>query len=293
MPKKPFKKIYIEITNICNLSCSFCPKSARKPQMMTPAEFEHILMEIKPWTDYIYLHVKGEPLLHPDLEQFLALAKSYGFFVNITTNGTLLHQKKDILLAHPPRQVNISLHSFEANTHLPGQMSFKDYVNQSIAFAKHFSPEHGITTFRLWNLDPENMTVDQRDKNRYILDTLYTAYNFDGQTNHRHYLATDAKLADKTYLSFDHEFQWPSLDALDFGDCGTCQGLRTHAAILCDGTVIPCCLDGEGVINLGNIHTTPFEEIMHSARTQTIRQGFQNKHITEELCRRCGYRTRF
>ena len=293
MPKKPFKKIYIEITNICNLSCSFCPKSARKPQMMTPAEFEHILMEIKPWTDYIYLHVKGEPLLHLDLEQFLALAAFYGFFVNITTNGTLLTQKKDVLLAYPPRQVNISLHSFEANVHLPGQKDFEDYVNQTIAFAKDFSPEHGITTFRLWNLDSETMTVDEREKNRYILDTLYHAFDFNGDINHRHYLASDAKLADKTYLSFDHEFQWPSLDAPDFGDCGSCQGLRTHAAILCDGTVIPCCLDGEGVINLGNIHTTPFEDIMQSTRTQTIRQGFQNKHITEELCRRCGYRTRF
>ncbi len=293
MSKKPFKKIYIEITNCCNLSCSFCPKSTRAPQMMTPDQFEHILKQIKPWTDYIYLHVKGEPLLHPELEQFLALAKDYDFFVNITTNGTLLSQKKEVLLKYPPRQVNVSLHSFEANAQLPGQMSFNAYVDQAVTFAKEFSPQHGITTFRLWNLNPETMTVDEREKNRYILDTLYHTFNFDGNINHRHYLSSDAKLADKTYLSFDHEFQWPALDAPDFGACGSCQGLRTHAAILCDGTVVPCCLDGEGIIALGNIHTTRFEEIMQSSRTQSIRQGFQNKHISEELCRRCGYRTRF
>ena len=260
---------------------------------MSTNEFEHILQEIKPWTDYIYLHVKGEPLLHPELEAILKLANAYGFFVNITTNGTLLESKKDILFKYPPRQINISVQSFEANDHLPGNMTFESYIENVIAFAKHFSPDLGITTFRLWNLDPKSMCASEIKRNQYIMDTLYDAYNFDGQINARSYTATDAKLTDKTYLCFDHEFQWPKLTAPDFGDCGSCQGLRTHAAILCDGTVIPCCLDGEGIINLGNIHETPFDDIMAAPRTQTMRTGFQNKKIIEPLCRRCGYRTRF
>ena len=290
MARKTFKKIYIEITNCCNLSCSFCPKSQRPPRFMTPEEFEHILNSIRPWTDYIYLHVKGEPLLHPQLEEILQLAQNHGFFVNMTTNGTLLTKKADILIKYPPRQINISLHSFEANTI---RASFENYIADAVNFAKTFSPNYGITAFRLWNLDPASMSLPQQEKNRFILDTLRREFSFTGSLDYRCYAATDAKLAPKTFLSFDHEFQWPDLAAKDYGPDGTCQGIRSHLAILCDGTVIPCCLDAEGILSLGNIHHTSLEEILRSPRATAIRSSFQEKKITEPLCRRCGYRTRF
>lgn len=295
--KKKFKKIYIEITNCCNLTCSFCPPTKRAPHFMTADDFLHILKEIKPWTDYIYLHVKGEPLLHPQLEQLLFLASKLGFYVNITTNGTLLKKQKETLLKLPVRQINISLHSFEANTLSNNSylkaMSFQDYIMSTISFAKAFSPEHGITAFRLWNLPPENLNMQEQEQNRFILKTLSENFNFTGSLDPRQYLSKDACLARKTFLSFDREFAWPNLDAPDYGPSGTCQGLKSHIAILCDGTVVPCCLDGDGILALGNILEQPLSVILNNQKSIRILEGFQNHTAVEPLCRRCGYRTRF
>lgn len=291
--KKRFKKIYIEITNCCNLSCSFCPPTARKPHTMAPQDFQKILQGIRPWTDYIYLHVKGEPLLHPHLAQLLCMAAQNGFYVNLTSNGTLLPQRKEILLKYPPRQINISLHSFEANDRIPGGLTFEGYIRSAIDFAREFSPAHGITAFRLWNLPPEAMTESNREKNRLILKLLTESFGFTGSLDPRDYTVNDACLAPKTFLSFDQEFLWPDLLAPDFGCHGSCHGLKSHIAILCDGTVVPCCLDGNGLLALGNIFEQPLEDILAAPRSRRILEGFQAHTVTEELCRRCGYRTRF
>ena len=113
---KKYKRVYIEITNVCNLSCSFCPLTKRAKSFLDEEKFVHILNEVSPYTDYIYLHLMGEPLLNPGLEVFLEEAYKKGVKVNITTNGTLLKKNKEILLnSKSLRQVNISLHSFEAN----------------------------------------------------------------------------------------------------------------------------------------------------------------------------------
>lgn len=291
--RKKFKKIYIEITNRCNLSCSFCPPTKRPGAMMTPEQFAAVLDAIKPWTDYIYLHVKGEPLLHPQLGALLATAREKGLYVNLTTNGTLLPKAAPTLMAHPARQINLSLHSFEANDLKPLGMTFTDYIMSTLDFAKAYSPEFGITCLRLWNLDPEQMSAPQREKNTLILDAIRRTFEFDGSLDHRDYAYRDVRLAERTYLSFDHEFCWPALDAPDFGPDGSCHGLKSHIAILCDGTVVPCCLDGDGIIDLGNIFQNALEEILNTPRAQALVTGFQNRHIEEPLCRRCGYRTRF
>lgn len=291
--KKQFKKIYIEIINQCNLSCSFCPPGKRQARCMSCDEFEHILESIKPFTDYIYLHVKGEPLLHPDLKKLLKLAGDYGFYVNMTTNGTLLASKKNMLLNSHIRQMNISLHSFAANAFLPEHMSFDDYIDHAIDFARDFAKHQGITAFRLWNLDSDLIPVQEKKQNDYIIRRLCEAFDFKGDTDPSLYRTSDLPLSKNIYLSFDSRFQWPSLDADDFGACGTCMGLKSHAAILCDGTVIPCCLDGDGIISLGNVFYESFADIIKAPKSMELLRSFQNHHIEEPLCRRCGYRTRF
>lgn len=260
---------------------------------MSVTDFTHILEEIRPWTDYIYLHVKGEPLLHPKLPQLLAAAADYGFYVNITTNGTLLQEKQDILLEYPVRQMNLSLHSFEANDLHPFGMTFHEYIMSTIGFAKAFSPNHGITSFRLWNLSLEDMSDKDIIKNRFILDALTKAFKVEPPLNNHLSEHRGICLAAKTFLSFDKEFQWPDPKARDFGPEGSCHGLKSHIAILCDGTVVPCCLDGNGNIPLGNIQNQPLSEILEAPRSRYMLEGFRNHRISENLCRRCGYRTRF
>ena len=129
-PQKRFKKVYLEITNVCNRDCAFCPKTKRTPGFLAEADFVCLLDKLRPWTDFLYFHLMGEPLLHPALGRFLALAGARGFRVILTTNGTLLPQAAGTLLASPAlHKLNVSLHSFEANQ----GGSLEDYVNQCAA----------------------------------------------------------------------------------------------------------------------------------------------------------------
>jgi radical SAM protein with 4Fe4S-binding SPASM domain len=286
---KRFKKVYIEITNVCNLKCDFCPVTERKAKLMDSASFEKILSQVKDYTDHVYLHVKGEPLLHPELGLFLDLAYKYKLKVNITTNATLINKVKDKLLDKPSlRQINFSLHSFDANDlHL----SFEEYLNNILDFtSKAVNSTDIIVSYRLWNLEED---VKGIDKNRHILDKIEKAFNLDYKIEDALMKNRGIKLAKNVYLNAAFRFVWPD-ESLSLSDeVGFCYGLKDQIAILADGTVVPCCLDGEGVINLGNIFDQGFEAIIKGNRAQTMFEGFSNRKVIEELCKKCDYRRRF
>lgn len=287
-----YKKVYLEITNVCNLQCNFCPETKRKGEFMSEVTFKKILEQIKPFTDYIYLHVKGEPLLHPQLGTFLDISYEKGFKVNITTNGTLLTKVADTLIGkHAVRQINISLHSFDGNEI---EISKDEYLDRILAFVSRAIGESGIIiSLRLWNLDETLLTADQRARNIGMIHKLEEHFNLPYAIQSNLSAGKAVKLAERVYLNQDYEFKWPDLkEAEDFAQ-GSCYGLRSQVAILVDGTVVPCCLDGEGVISLGNIHESPFSFIINSERAENIRLGFSNQQVVEELCRKCGYRKRF
>lgn len=281
---KKFKYIFIEITNICNLACTFCPNTNRKFEFINIDNFNKILDEIKPYTDYIYLHIKGEPLLHPNLSSLLDIAYQKGFKVNITTNGTLLNKVKDELLNKPAlRQINISLHSISGNN----LKNYEEYLYDVIKVGKELSINNIYVSLRLWNLQ-DNNNIDN-NQNEEILNIIADAFRIENIKS----LAIKSKsikLTNNIFLNQDQEFQWPSLDANEISENGFCYALRTHLGILVDGTTVPCCLDGEGIINLGNIYEKPFSEIINSKRAKAIYNGFSNNKAIEELCRKCGYR---
>ena len=289
---KKFKKFYIEITNVCNLSCSFCPQTCRSPEFMSIGTFSKILDQIKPHTDYIYFHVKGEPLLHPNLAEFLQVSYEKGFKVNITTNGTLIHKvKKKIILSPALRQVNFSLHSFDGNE---GTSNKFDYINNIISFVKEaLDTTDTLFSLRLWNLDKDNTTNINGKKNCDLLSNIEDAFNLSYKIEEKIIPGKGIKLCNKVYLNQDYEFQWPDLLITEDNSPGFCYGLRNQVAILVDGTVVPCCLDGEGIINLGNIHETNFSEIVESQRANNLFNGFSRRQAVEELCRKCGYRKKF
>lgn len=287
---KRFKKLYIEITNVCNLSCEFCPTTKREPRFMGVEEFKYILDEVKDYTDYIYFHVKGEPLLHPNLSAFLDIAYEKGFKANITTNGTMIKERKDILMNKPGlRQINISLHSLEGNPSYNNGDKYMDYILDFIEEAKETKTL--IIALRLWNLS--SIAKDNGNKNKYILNRLEEALRF------KYNLADDLspsrgiKIRDRLYLNEDIEFTWPDLNNELYSENGFCYGLRDQLGILVDGTVIPCCLDGEGKINLGNIYKEDLSIILQKDKFKNIYNGFSNRNVVEDLCKRCGYRIKF
>lgn len=277
--KKRFQKIYLEISNICNLKCSFCPGTKRSPHVMTAEEFSDMLPKLRPWSDYLYFHLMGEPLCHPHLEQFLHLAGEYGFKVILTTNGTLLHRHQEMLLHAPSlHKVNISLHAFEANDL---SMPFSEYLHQCFSFGRALEGKK-LVVYRLWNQGGAD------EKNAEILNTMKTYFSTTWQEERRGF-----RIGEHIYLEYGDKFDWPDLNAKDDGEHVFCYGLRDQIGILCDGTVVPCCLDHEGDIALGNLHQESLEDILEKPRSQEIYLGFQRKKAVEELCRKCGYARRF
>ena len=289
---KKFKKFYIEITNICNLACSFCPETKRKLKFMNIEMFNKILDQIKLHTDYIYFHVKGEPLLHPQLSEFLEISHKKGFKVNITTNGTLIKEVKDKILTKPAvRQINFSLHSFDGNEMCKSK---EEYINNILSFVHEaINNTNIIISLRLWNIDKSNESTIEEKKNREILEAIEREFKLTYKIEEKVMPGSGIKIADNVYLNQDHEFKWPDLKEDEDDGKGFCYGLRNQVAILVDGTVVPCCLDGEGVINLGNINNSNFSDIIESDRAIRIFDGFSRREAVEELCKKCGYRKKF
>lgn len=276
---KRFHKVYLEISNLCNLQCRFCPGTRRPPKVMTEEEFITLLPKLQPWTDYLYFHLMGEPLCHPKLARFLDLSGQAGFRVILTTNGTLLEKQQDMLLASPGlHKVNISLHAFEANDL---SMPFSDYLRQCFAFGQAAAGEK-LVVYRLWNEGGAN------EKNAEILKALESAFSKPWAEE-----ARGTRLSHRVYLEEAKKFDWPDLNAVDQGSRVFCYGLRDQIGVLADGTVVPCCLDHEGDLALGNLFQQSMEEILSSPRAQTIYDGFRSRHAAEELCRKCGYARRF
>lgn len=275
---KRFKKIYIEITNVCNLHCSFCHGTSRTPGFLSVEDFTAYALQLRPYSDYLYLHVMGEPLLHPQLEQILSIAGQLGYRIIITTNGTLLQSREGILHnASALDKINISLHSFEANAN-SGQP--ESYVAECISFAKRVN--HCKINFRLWNLNGLD------SKNECIMSLLHNAFPSDWISTRN-----GMKLEEGIYLQFAEKFDWPDFSAPDYGEHGFCFGLRDQLGILCDGTVVPCCLDSEGTIALGNLKDDNIDKILNGERAQSFYSSFSDRHRSEELCRHCGFSNRF
>jgi radical SAM protein with 4Fe4S-binding SPASM domain len=295
---KRFKKFYIEITSVCNLACSFCPQTGRQAKFIEKEAFVRRLEQIKPYTDSIYFHLKGEPLMHPKIGELLDISHEHGFKVNITTNGTLLHKVGHKLLTKPAiRQMNVSLHSFDGHagsSNHTGSADKEGYVQSVLSFVREARERTSmIISLRLWNLAPDNETNAKRARNRDILAAIEKEFGLDFRIEEKVEPGKGLKLAERVYLNQDYEFEWPDLNAEEDDGRGFCYGLRNQAGILVDGTVVPCCLDGEGVINLGNINQKPFSEIIEGERAKRLVDGFSRRVAVEELCRKCGYRKRF
>lgn len=274
-----FSKVYVEISNLCNLSCAFCPGTKRQKRAMTEAEFAALLPKLRPYTDFLYFHLMGEPLCHPKLGAFLELAHKQGFKVILTTNGTLLQERQGLLLGSPGlHKVNISLHAFEANDL---SVSFEEHLRRCFEFGKAAEGKV-LVSYRLWN----NGGADRL--NTQIQEALAAYFPGNWVQERR-----GIRIGNRVYLEHGDKFDWPDMTACDGGENIFCYGLRDQLGILCDGTVVPCCLDHEGDIPLGNLFTQELSEILDSPRAKAIYEGFSTRKAAEPLCRRCGYARRF
>lgn len=283
-----FPKIYLELTNRCNLRCSFCPGTSRAPRFLSPGDFRLLAGKLVGKTEYLYLHVMGEPLLHPRLEEILDIGKELGFRLCLTTNGTLLPEKGPALLerAESIYKISISLHSAEANPELPGRVDPESYLENCISFQKEAGAKGILSVLRLWNGD--GLRPGRNRNNDGILRRLHEVYPGDWKE-----VRGGPRMADKCYLEYGERFEWPDPEAPDYGERRFCMALRDHIGILCDGTVIPCCLDNDGRLGFGNLFESDLDTLLETPFARGMLQSFSEGKAPCDLCRRCGYSTRF
>lgn len=273
-----YSKVYVEITNQCNRNCSFCPGTARRPGMMTLEQFSEAAKKLQGVTKYLYYHLMGEPLTHPALPDMIRRATELGFKSAITTNGSLLPSRGKAILDAGVYKVNISVHSFEEGS----VESYKSYISGCMDFADEASKAGTLVVFRLWNQGYDE------GRNISTLDLMHE--RFPGQWKEG---SRGIQIQDRLYLEYGERFEWPDMEAQDRGNRVFCYGLRDHFAVLCDGTVVPCCLDHDGDIPLGNIFREDLTQILSSPRAKAMVEGFSCRKAPEELCRKCGYARRF
>ena len=274
-------KVYLEITNLCNLSCSFCHKTGRTGRMMTPEEFDRLTEKLEGKVRYLYFHLMGEPTLHPSLPDFIDRARARGFLPMLTTNGTRLAACGDALVAHPLHKISISIHAPEANP----QFADERYLEECAAFARRASEVGTVVALRLWNLGSDA-------DNSELLARLHAAFPEEWEAARP---GESERLAPRIYLEWGERFDWPDADAPPYAEGAPtfCHGLRNHIGVLVDGTVVPCCLDADGALALGNLFDTELEEILASPRAVRIREGFAHRTAVEGMCKSCGFATKF
>lgn len=285
-----FNRVNIEITNICGLACSFCPPKTNPSKSMPLDLFEKILLQLQAYTKILAFHVMGDPLTLSNLEDYLDIADKYGFEVELTTSGYYLGKTKVETLFHKTvRQLNISLNSYNKNSL---NMSFDEYIQNVLDACLHKLEYHPkpFINLRLWNLDN---SYSEAEYNKLLFEKLGSF--FKSKIDEKEIYESRVKslrLASKVLLNFDSYFEWPSLSSTHESDA-TCHGLKSHIGILANGTVVPCCLDGDGIIALGNLADTRLEDILNSKRARDMIDGFKNAKAVEELCKKCSYKDKF
>lgn len=285
---KKFSRIYIEITNICNLNCSFCPGTERNTGTMSTENFSRIIKQIAPIAGKVYLHVMGEPTLHPELDKIINMCANEKIPVDLTLNGTNLTSFEKVLLHPVIRQINISIHAAE-------QFSVEDklnYLEQIFLFtttAFEIRPDLYIN-YRIWNLDN---SLSLNHYNNDIIEIIEQFFKLEIPRTKHSNKNKGIHLVNRLFLHFDTKFDWPESGEGVSRLSGYCHGLNRQIAILVDGTVVPCCLDRNGVTNLGNCLETDINLIINSTRAKNIVNNFKNRKIVEKLCQHCEYSKRF
>ncbi len=263
-----YKRIYIEITNVCNLKCSFCPLNDRNPSYMTLEQFGVVLEKIKGYTNYIYLHVMGEPLMHPFIKEFIQLAQENGFFVQLTTNGYLIDKLKGV---RGLRQINLSLQAFSSHY----GKSWEEYLGDIFKITEELSEKGTYINYRLWVQNDESKALLQAIEKHYVA-------NLEQEEKTK-------TIGENIFFSKENEFIWPSKRE-GKGKCsGFCPALRDHLAILVDGTVVPCCLDNNGLIRLGNLFSEDLESIIYSYSYQKMLNAFKDNKRIYSICQKCDF----
>lgn len=267
------KRVYLEITNACNLDCPFCSYT-KAGEYMDIEDIDDCLIQIKQFCNYIYLHILGEPLLHPEFNRILDLLDEYGMYLQLVTNGTLLDKYPDILDHACLRKLSISVHSVKD---VDVSDSYFETINRLIE-----SETDKAIELRFYDRN----RLD--DKLNAYLDELYGRYEIKETSRDGSY-----KLNDHTYIYFQELFRWPHIEDETISEYGYCHGGTDMIAINVKKDVTLCCLDPLAHNAIGNLEKSSLKQILNSELYNSYLENIRNKRLIFPLCQKCSYRSRF
>jgi radical SAM protein with 4Fe4S-binding SPASM domain len=252
--------------------------------------FESIVQQAKPFTKEIACHVVGDSLTLSNLGDYLDIIHKYNMKAMLTTSGYFMKKHPYETLFHPAvKQINVSLNAFNKND---TSITFEQYMKPILAlcYEKVKQEKELFINLRMWNLDE---MMSEKAFNTELFEWLQSAFNVVLDLNKLDPKEQKSiRLDNKVLLHFDNYFEWPSLKNPMYGH-GTCQGLSSHIGILANGEVIPCCLDSDGVMALGNLHKQRLADVVYGTRATAMIEGFKHAQCSEELCLKCSYKNRF
>ena len=281
------KKIYIEISDVCALSCSFCPAPKNTRGIMPLDLFTRAITQALQFSKTIALHILGDPCKLENLGDYLSIAKQNGAKIELVTSGAYLHKHSVALLTSAPiKQISISLEAgFDKNNKIP---NYLENVRKFALFHKQ-NPQ----CFLNFRIQDKRLLQDKSK-----LDAIFQV--LDLQKEQMIFKNGRIKLWQKAFLVVKESFFWAGFEILESSkilessqnlESKKCHALKEQVGILSNGVVVPCCIDVQGVINLGNIKEQNLSEILNSKHALAIKQGFKNNQAIESLCQKCTFNT--
>ncbi|MCQ2852436.1 SPASM domain-containing protein [Helicobacter pylori] len=279
--KKLFKKIYIELSDICGLQCSFCPNPKNIRGVMPLELFEKICKEAAPLTPIITLHVLGDPCKLKNLNRYLNAAKRFSLKVDLVTSGAYLHNF-ETLLQDAIYQISISL---DAGLDNHNKLNQHRYIQKILEFCR-YKCEKNSEVFL--NLRIQDSTLE---KHQNLIKPFLESFECVSLETLKS--QDRARLFKKSFLNIQKTFKWPNLNAQNplnqESKIPYCYGLIKQIAILSNGVVVPCCMDTQAHINLGDLNHTPLKDVLNSQKAMAIKTHFLKGEALEPLCQNCSY----
>ncbi|MGL2624995.1 radical SAM/SPASM domain-containing protein [Helicobacter pylori] len=279
--KKPFKKIYIELSDICGLQCGFCPNPKNIRGVMPLELFEKVCKEAAPLTPIITLHVLGDPCKLKNLNRYLNAAKRFSLKVDLVTSGVYLHNF-ETLLQDAIYQISISL---DAGLDNHNKLNQHRYIQKILEFCR-YKFEKNSEVFL--NLRIQDGTLE---KHQNLIKPFLESFECVSLENLKS--QGRVRLFKKSFLNIQKTFKWPDLNAPNplnqESKIPYCYGLIKQIAILSNGVVVPCCMDTQAHINLGDLNHTPLKDVLNSQKAMAIKTHFLKGEALEPLCQNCSY----
>lgn len=312
----------IELTSRCNLKCIMCPRddeAARGLGNMKLETFRRIIDEASHYLEFAYLHLAGEPLMHPRFGEFIDYAASKGIKTGVSTNGTILNRERSEVLINSPLEtliISIDGTDEEVYKRIRGADSFRKVVSNGEQFLK-LKREAGRGPYTVMQMICMNENSHQTKEfvghwKRLGADAvrLKRFFNFAGNVQDRSYNQKPAQSQGGRKGDGNGSSQ-PGLVRIQSGagrsdngrgkghEEGTANGagprrppcflLWRQMAFYYDGTAISCCHDFLHQSELGNIHEKTLKEIWNSPlMVEMRRKHVEGRQAEIGLCAGCN-----